>query len=88
MACLVMSSSPVPLKTRCVEQRCTLNLLSAETSSRWCVVQDLLGTINVEPSFLRLLAIPKNENAVDEQYRYELRQNMTAELNAISKETL
>ncbi|GFX29634.1 uncharacterized protein TNCV_4777061 [Trichonephila clavipes] len=32
----VMSSSPVPLKTRHVEQRCTLNLSRAETSSRWC----------------------------------------------------
>ncbi|GFV94570.1 hypothetical protein TNCV_3826371 [Trichonephila clavipes] len=31
-----MSSSPVALKTRRVRQRCTLNLLRAETSSRWC----------------------------------------------------
>ncbi|GFU56403.1 hypothetical protein TNCV_2609251 [Trichonephila clavipes] len=31
-----MSSSPVPLKTRRVGQRCTLNLSRAETSSRWC----------------------------------------------------
>ncbi|GFW60897.1 uncharacterized protein TNCV_4871081 [Trichonephila clavipes] len=31
----VMSSSPVPLKTCHVGQRCTLNLLRAETSSRW-----------------------------------------------------
>ncbi|GFW00379.1 transposable element Tcb1 transposase [Trichonephila clavipes] len=30
-----MSSSPVPLKTRRVGQRCTLNLSRAETSSRW-----------------------------------------------------
>ncbi|GFY11585.1 hypothetical protein TNCV_4230541 [Trichonephila clavipes] len=30
------SSSPVPLKTRRVGQRCTLNLSRAETSSRWC----------------------------------------------------
>ncbi|GFU75163.1 histone-lysine N-methyltransferase SETD2 [Trichonephila clavipes] len=36
VACLVSSSSPVPLKTRRVGQRCTLNLLRAETSSRWC----------------------------------------------------
>ncbi|GFW05425.1 uncharacterized protein TNCV_3359421 [Trichonephila clavipes] len=36
VACLVTSSSPVPLKTRRVEQRCTLNLSRAETSSRWC----------------------------------------------------
>ncbi|GFW72586.1 hypothetical protein TNCV_3798141 [Trichonephila clavipes] len=33
----VKSSSLVPLKTRRVGQRCTLNLLRAETSSRWCV---------------------------------------------------
>ncbi|GFT46768.1 uncharacterized protein TNCV_1317111 [Trichonephila clavipes] len=33
-----MSSSPVPLKTRRVGQRCTLNLSTAETSSRWCGV--------------------------------------------------
>ncbi|GFU46640.1 hypothetical protein TNCV_1546551 [Trichonephila clavipes] len=32
----VMSSSPVPLSTRYVGQRCTLNRLRAETSSRWC----------------------------------------------------
>ncbi|GFV48468.1 uncharacterized protein TNCV_4587381 [Trichonephila clavipes] len=34
----VMSSIPVPLKTRCVGQRCTLNLSRAETPSRWCGV--------------------------------------------------
>ncbi|GFV59745.1 uncharacterized protein TNCV_1908161 [Trichonephila clavipes] len=34
----VMRSSPVPLKTRPVGQRCTLNLSRAETSSRWCGV--------------------------------------------------
>ncbi|GFU92703.1 uncharacterized protein TNCV_2892121 [Trichonephila clavipes] len=33
-----MSSNPVPLKTRHVGQRCTLNLWRAETSSRWCGV--------------------------------------------------
>ncbi|GFU26156.1 uncharacterized protein TNCV_5105991 [Trichonephila clavipes] len=38
VACLVTSSSPVPLKTCRVEQRCTLNLSRAETSSRWCGV--------------------------------------------------
>ncbi|GFT60408.1 histone-lysine N-methyltransferase SETMAR [Trichonephila clavipes] len=36
VACLVTSSSPVPLKTFRVEQRCTLNLSRAETPSRWC----------------------------------------------------
>ncbi|GFW72949.1 uncharacterized protein TNCV_830721 [Trichonephila clavipes] len=34
----VTSSSPVPLKTRRVGARCTLNLLRAQTSSRWCGV--------------------------------------------------
>ncbi|GFU67099.1 uncharacterized protein TNCV_4969481 [Trichonephila clavipes] len=34
----IMSSSPVPLKTRRVGQRCTLNLSRAETSYRWCDV--------------------------------------------------
>ncbi|GFW06872.1 hypothetical protein TNCV_3289711 [Trichonephila clavipes] len=34
----VMSLSPVPLKTRRVGERCTLNLLRAQTSSRWCGV--------------------------------------------------
>ncbi|GFU89000.1 uncharacterized protein TNCV_2894481 [Trichonephila clavipes] len=35
---LFTSSSAVPLKTRRVGQRCTLNLSRAETSSRWCGV--------------------------------------------------
>ncbi|GFV63922.1 uncharacterized protein TNCV_3787951 [Trichonephila clavipes] len=35
---LVTSSSPVPLKTHRVGQRCPLNLSRAETSSRWCGV--------------------------------------------------
>ncbi|GFW56722.1 uncharacterized protein TNCV_4068021 [Trichonephila clavipes] len=38
MAGLVTSSSPVPLKTCHVGQRCTLNLSRAGTSSRWCGV--------------------------------------------------
>ncbi|GFU48032.1 uncharacterized protein TNCV_4968131 [Trichonephila clavipes] len=38
VACLVTSSSPVPLKTHRVGQRCTLNLSRAEMSSRWCGV--------------------------------------------------
>ncbi|GFT89440.1 uncharacterized protein TNCV_4387211 [Trichonephila clavipes] len=36
VAGLVMSSSPVPLKTRRVGERCTLNMSRAQTSSRWC----------------------------------------------------
>ncbi|GFX77956.1 uncharacterized protein TNCV_909731 [Trichonephila clavipes] len=38
VACLITSSSPVPLKTHHVRQRCTLNLSRAETSTRWCGV--------------------------------------------------
>ncbi|GFV84186.1 uncharacterized protein TNCV_3038461 [Trichonephila clavipes] len=38
VAGLVTSSSPVPLKTRRVGKRCTLNLSRAQTSSRWCGV--------------------------------------------------
>ncbi|GFT39101.1 hypothetical protein TNCV_3401361 [Trichonephila clavipes] len=38
VAYFVTGSSPVPLKTRRVGQRCTLNLSRAETSSRWCGV--------------------------------------------------
>ncbi|GFU71765.1 uncharacterized protein TNCV_130691 [Trichonephila clavipes] len=36
VAGFVTSSSPVPLKTRRVGQRCTLNMSRAETSSCWC----------------------------------------------------
>ncbi|GFX14995.1 uncharacterized protein TNCV_4897631 [Trichonephila clavipes] len=39
----VMSSSPVPLKTRRVGERCTLNLSRAQTSSHWCGVVDRRG---------------------------------------------
>ncbi|GFU48329.1 pro-Pol polyprotein [Trichonephila clavipes] len=38
VAGFVTSSSPVPLKTRRVGQRCPLNLSRVETSSRWCGV--------------------------------------------------
>ncbi|GFW68005.1 uncharacterized protein TNCV_1617661 [Trichonephila clavipes] len=38
VTCLVTSSSPVPLKTLRVGERCTLNLSRAETSSHWCGV--------------------------------------------------
>ncbi|GFS92582.1 uncharacterized protein TNCV_1160411 [Trichonephila clavipes] len=38
VACIVTGSSPVPLKTHRVGQRCTLHLSRAETSSRWCGV--------------------------------------------------
>ncbi|GFY02828.1 uncharacterized protein TNCV_3507081 [Trichonephila clavipes] len=38
VAGFVISSSPVPLKTHIVRQRCTLNLSRAQASSRWCGV--------------------------------------------------
>ncbi|GFX99731.1 uncharacterized protein TNCV_257701 [Trichonephila clavipes] len=38
VACLVPSSSPVPLETRRVGQRCTINRSRAKTSSPWCGV--------------------------------------------------
>ncbi|GFX15555.1 uncharacterized protein TNCV_3304841 [Trichonephila clavipes] len=38
VAGLVTSSCPVPLKTRRVGQRCTLNLSRAGMSSHWCGV--------------------------------------------------
>ncbi|GFT25833.1 uncharacterized protein TNCV_1517981 [Trichonephila clavipes] len=38
VAFLVTSSSSIPLKTRRVGQRCMLNLLRAQTSSRLCGV--------------------------------------------------
>ncbi|GFW66865.1 hypothetical protein TNCV_3784341 [Trichonephila clavipes] len=36
VAGFVTNSSPVPLKTRRVGTRCTLNLSRAQTPSRWC----------------------------------------------------
>ncbi|GFW02449.1 uncharacterized protein TNCV_2454661 [Trichonephila clavipes] len=38
MSGFIMSSSPVPLKSRRVGKRCTLNLSRAQTFSRWCGV--------------------------------------------------
>ncbi|GFX41228.1 uncharacterized protein TNCV_2219261 [Trichonephila clavipes] len=46
----VTSSSPVPLKTRRVGQRCTLNLSRAETSSRWCGVVVRRGGVPAQVS--------------------------------------
>ncbi|GFW58534.1 uncharacterized protein TNCV_718341 [Trichonephila clavipes] len=43
----VMSSSPVPIKTRRVEQRCTLNLSRSQTSSRWCGVVVRIGEYRI-----------------------------------------
>ncbi|GFU59957.1 uncharacterized protein TNCV_667481 [Trichonephila clavipes] len=50
VACLVTSSSPVPLKTRRVGQRCMLNLLRAETSSHWCGVVVRRGGVPAQVS--------------------------------------
>ncbi|GFW63789.1 uncharacterized protein TNCV_3743971 [Trichonephila clavipes] len=50
VACLVTSSSPVPLKTRRVEQRCTLNLSRAETSFRRCGVVVRRGGVPAQVS--------------------------------------
>ncbi|GFW91181.1 uncharacterized protein TNCV_3301571 [Trichonephila clavipes] len=64
VACLVTSSSPVPLKTRRVGQRCTLNLSRAETSSRWCGVVVRRGECQLSlPKFegpYRVLEVRKN----------------------------
>ncbi|GFW15564.1 uncharacterized protein TNCV_4657041 [Trichonephila clavipes] len=50
VACDVTSSSPVPLKTRRVGQRCTLNLSRAETSSGWCGVVVRTGGVPAQVS--------------------------------------
>ncbi|GFW75016.1 uncharacterized protein TNCV_2678841 [Trichonephila clavipes] len=46
VAGLVRSSRPIPLKTRRVEDRYTLNLSRAQTSSRWCGVVVRRGDAN------------------------------------------
>ncbi|GFU53437.1 uncharacterized transposon-derived protein F54H12.3 [Trichonephila clavipes] len=50
VAGFVTSSSPVPLKTRRVGQRCTLNLSRAEMSSRWCGVVVRRGGVPAQVS--------------------------------------
>ncbi|GFU31372.1 CCHC-type domain-containing protein [Trichonephila clavipes] len=57
VACFVTGSSPVPLKTRRVGQRCTLNLSRAETSSRWCgvVVRRDGGQLRCRPRHLTMV---------------------------------
>ncbi|GFU98445.1 uncharacterized protein TNCV_3652761 [Trichonephila clavipes] len=47
VAGLVTSSSPVPLKTRRVGERCTLNLSKAQSSSRWCGVVVRRGGLQI-----------------------------------------
>ncbi|GFV75602.1 uncharacterized protein TNCV_2240511 [Trichonephila clavipes] len=50
-----LRSSPVPLKTRRVGQRCTLNLSRAETSSRWCGVVVRRGGARGRPRHLTMV---------------------------------
>ncbi|GFT41969.1 transposable element Tcb2 transposase [Trichonephila clavipes] len=63
MACLVTSSSPVPLQTRRIGQRCALNLSRAETSSRWCgvVARRVDASSGRRPGQGRRLATTPNE---------------------------
>ncbi|GFV62763.1 uncharacterized protein TNCV_2462681 [Trichonephila clavipes] len=57
VAGVVTSSSPVPLKTHRVGQRCTLNLSRAQTSSRWCgvVVRRGGGQFRCHPRHLTIV---------------------------------
>ncbi|GFV54816.1 uncharacterized protein TNCV_3683411 [Trichonephila clavipes] len=72
VACLVTSSSPVPLKTRRVGQRCTLNLSRAETSSRWCGVVvrrggASSGVVHVTWPWLKITwSVAKNPRAAEQ----------------------
>ncbi|GFS61266.1 uncharacterized protein TNCV_3104971 [Trichonephila clavipes] len=63
-----MSSSPVPLKTRHVGERCTLNLSRAETSSRWCSVVVRRGVCQLRCR-LRHLTMVQNDESVDKSPR-------------------
>ncbi|GFX01421.1 retrovirus-related Pol polyprotein from transposon 17.6 [Trichonephila clavipes] len=47
VACFVTGSSPVPLKTRRVGQRCTLNLSRAETSSRCALTTEFFERFGI-----------------------------------------
>ncbi|GFV38403.1 uncharacterized protein TNCV_4958461 [Trichonephila clavipes] len=60
MAGLVTSSSPIPLKTHRVGDRCTLNLSRAQTSSRWYGVvvrkgSAQLGQLRCRPRHLTMV---------------------------------
>ncbi|GFW32449.1 uncharacterized protein TNCV_676081 [Trichonephila clavipes] len=74
VACLVTSSSPVPLKTRRVGQRCTLNLSRAETSSRWTRTKGTATGRNTPEMQSALFQMPsmrtRDVAAVAEWYRY------------------
>ncbi|GFX28270.1 uncharacterized protein TNCV_1125241 [Trichonephila clavipes] len=51
----VTSFSPVPLNTRHIGERCTLNLLTAQTSSRWSGVVVKRGQLKCHPRHLTLV---------------------------------
>ncbi|GFV81446.1 uncharacterized protein TNCV_51701 [Trichonephila clavipes] len=68
-----MSSSPVPLKTRRVGQRCTLNLSRAETSSHWCGVVIRRG-------------VPAQVSATSLDHGSKLRGPATADRSTVKKE--
>ncbi|GFV15391.1 uncharacterized protein TNCV_4834181 [Trichonephila clavipes] len=51
----VTSSSPVPLKTRRVGERCTLNLSRAQTSSCWSSVVVKRGQLKYRPRHLTMV---------------------------------
>ncbi|GFV75701.1 uncharacterized protein TNCV_1756291 [Trichonephila clavipes] len=57
VACLVTSSSPLPLKTRRVGKRRTINLSRAETSSRCCglIVRRWVGQLMCHPRHLTMV---------------------------------
>ncbi|GFU96861.1 uncharacterized protein TNCV_4042961 [Trichonephila clavipes] len=58
---LVTSSSPIPLKTHRVGQRCTLNLSIAQTSSRWCGVVVRRRRCQLMRRLLHLTMVPNYE---------------------------
>ncbi|GFS55293.1 uncharacterized protein TNCV_1626331 [Trichonephila clavipes] len=68
----VLSSSPVPLKTRRVRKRCTLNLSRAETSSRWCGVVDRRGgassgvVLVTSPRFKMMRSVTKSSRVAEQ----------------------
>ncbi|GFT78128.1 transposon Tf2-6 polyprotein [Trichonephila clavipes] len=69
MACLVTSSSPVPLKNRRVGQRCTLNLSRAETSYRCCLVyKDIAAAQLVDEEHKQLLESNSTSLILKQQY--------------------
>ncbi|GFT46563.1 uncharacterized protein TNCV_3184211 [Trichonephila clavipes] len=51
----VTSSSPVPLKTRRVEERCTLHLSRAQTSSCWSGIIVKRGQVKYHPRHLTMV---------------------------------